>query len=61
VLRLDRGLEWKELARVMLGAEAGLDEEVLRREAQRLRKRYQLLKEKLVEAGRRHGLVGDDG
>lgn len=59
VLRLDRGLEWKELARVMLGAEASLDEAVLRRESQRLRKRYQLLKERLVEAGRRHGLIGD--
>jgi RNA polymerase sigma-70 factor (ECF subfamily) len=59
VLRLDRGLEWKELARIMLGAEGGLDEDTLRRESQRLRKRFQLLKERLVEAGRRHGLVGE--
>jgi RNA polymerase sigma-70 factor (ECF subfamily) len=60
VLRLDRGLDWKELARVTLGAEGPLDEGTLRRESARLRKRYQLLKERLVEVGRREGLLGAD-
>jgi len=59
VLRLDRGLEWKDVARVMLGEEKAGDTAALTREAQRLRKRFQLVKEQLVEAGRRAGLLGD--
>ena len=63
VLRVDRRLEWKDLARVMLGDEVEPTEAALLKESQRLRKRFQLLKDKLVEAGRRAGLVGnsDDG
>ncbi|APR79278.1 RNA polymerase, sigma-24 subunit, ECF subfamily protein [Minicystis rosea] len=59
VLRLDKGLEWKDVARVMLGEEASGDATALTREAQRLRKRFQIVKEELVEAGRRAGLLGD--
>jgi RNA polymerase sigma-70 factor (ECF subfamily) len=55
VLRVDRQLEWVDLARVLSGKEG--DEE-LKRESARLRKRFQLLKEKLIELGRRAGLVG---
>ncbi len=55
VLRLDRRLEWKELALVMLGQE-DVAREALTRESQRLRKRFQLLKDELVELGRREGL-----
>lgn len=60
VLRVDRRLEWKELSRVMLGDEGAVDEAKLARESARLRKRFQLLKEKLVEAGRREGLLGGE-
>jgi RNA polymerase sigma-70 factor (ECF subfamily) len=56
VLRIDKGLEWKELARVMLGEEAEVSEAQLSKESQRLRKRFQLLKQRLVEQGRREGL-----
>jgi RNA polymerase sigma-70 factor (ECF subfamily) len=57
VLRVDRGLEWEELAVVLAGEESPLDPAELARAAARLRKRFQLLKKKLVELGRREGLL----
>jgi RNA polymerase sigma-70 factor (ECF subfamily) len=60
LLRVDKRLEWKELARVMLGEDGDLTDAGLTKESQRLRKRFQLLKEKLVEAGKREGILGDD-
>jgi RNA polymerase sigma-70 factor, ECF subfamily len=57
VLRVDRGLEWKELARAM--SESPLSDEDVVRESQRLRKRFQVLKARLVELGRREGLIED--
>jgi RNA polymerase sigma-70 factor (ECF subfamily) len=54
VLRVDRQLDWNELARVLSGE---LDDDALKRESARLRKRFQLLKEKLLELGRQEGLV----
>ncbi|MEO7330555.1 MAG: hypothetical protein ABI193_18415, partial [Minicystis sp.] len=60
VLRVDKRLEWKDLARVMLGEDGEVTEATLTRESQRLRKRFQLLKEKLLEAGKRAGILGDD-
>jgi RNA polymerase sigma-70 factor (ECF subfamily) len=60
VLRVDRKLAWRDLARVLLHAEgASLGDELLEREAARLRKRFQLLKEQLYELGRREGLISD--
>jgi RNA polymerase sigma-70 factor, ECF subfamily len=61
VLRVDRKLAWRDLARVLLHAGDGSspNDEVLEREAARLRKRFQLLKEQLYELGRREGLIGD--
>jgi len=56
VLRVDRGLEWNELARV-LSDEADPHDETLKRDAARLRKRFQLLKEKLLELAKRDGLL----
>jgi RNA polymerase sigma-70 factor (ECF subfamily) len=52
VLRVDRGLEWSEVARVMAG-----DDEDLRRVAARLRKRFQLLKDELRRRAVAAGLV----
>jgi RNA polymerase sigma-70 factor (ECF subfamily) len=46
VLRVDRGLPWEDVARVMLGGEAP-DAAALATESARLRKRYQLVKEEL--------------
>jgi RNA polymerase sigma-70 factor (ECF subfamily) len=59
VLRVDRRLAWNDLARVLLHAEDAppLGDEVLKREAARLRKRFQVIKEQLYEMGRREGLV----
>ena len=55
ILRVDRGLSWLELAEVMLEGEELASEAQLKTEAARLRKRFQLAKEKLraliVEAG----------
>ncbi|NUP06001.1 MAG: sigma-70 family RNA polymerase sigma factor [Polyangiaceae bacterium] len=57
VLRVDRDLEWKDLARVTLGVEEHVDDAVLARESQRLRKRFQHVKERLVELGVREGML----
>ena len=54
VLRVDRGLAWEELARVLSTDEP--DEEGLKREAARLRKRFQLVKEKLKTLAQSEGL-----
>jgi RNA polymerase sigma-70 factor (ECF subfamily) len=55
ILRVDKQLGWDEIARVMSAADVDL-----KREAARLRKRFQLVKEKLRERGREEGLLGDD-
>jgi RNA polymerase sigma-70 factor (ECF subfamily) len=61
VLRIDRGLEWNDVARVILGDEHACDDE-LKRKAALLRKRFQLLREELHDLARRAGLVpGDEG
>ena len=61
MLRVDRGLPWADLARVMVedgGAAPSPDE--IRKESARLRKRFQVLKEKLREMAREAGLVPRD-
>ena len=58
VLRVDRGLEWQDVARAMSGAAAAdLEPDELRREAARLRKRFQLLRERLRGLARSRGLI----
>ena len=59
VLRVDRDLSWKDLARILAekdGAEP-LDDEALARAAARLRKRFQVVKDQLRETARREGLI----
>lgn len=56
VLRLDRQLPWEEIAEVMLGEESPA-RAVLTRESARLRKRFQLLKDKLREQAVASGLL----
>jgi RNA polymerase sigma-70 factor (ECF subfamily) len=58
ILRVDRELAWDEIARVMLDEE-GAGEARLRTESARLRKRFQLVKEKLFALGKKAGLVPD--
>jgi RNA polymerase sigma-70 factor (ECF subfamily) len=59
ILRVDRGLGWTELARVTAGTsdDAEPDGEAIARESARLRKRFQLIKERLRETARREGLI----
>lgn len=61
MLRVDRKLPWDELVVVLRGEdEPPLSESEHRREAARLRKRFQLLKDKLREMARREGLLDDE-
>jgi RNA polymerase sigma-70 factor (ECF subfamily) len=57
VLRVDRGLAWNDLARVLAEEEGGLDDAALTREAARLRKRYQLVKDRLRELAGKGGIA----
>jgi RNA polymerase sigma-70 factor (ECF subfamily) len=57
ILRVDRELAWDDLARVM--SDAALDDEELARASARLRKRFQLAKEKLLALARREGLYDE--
>jgi len=61
MLRVDQKLAWNDCARAMHDEEAPLGDEALQREAARLRKRYQVVKERLLELGRKEGLVGKSG
>jgi RNA polymerase sigma-70 factor (ECF subfamily) len=54
VLRVDRGLAWDELARIL--ADGDLDEEGRKREAARLRKRFQLVKDRLKALAKEQGI-----
>jgi RNA polymerase sigma-70 factor (ECF subfamily) len=56
VLRVDRKMEWKEIARITLG-EASPDAAALTREGDRLKKRFQLLKDDLRRRARAAGLI----
>jgi RNA polymerase sigma-70 factor (ECF subfamily) len=58
VLRVDRGLSWEEVARVTLEVEAP-DADALSRETDRVRKRFQLLKDELRRRAREAGLVDE--
>jgi len=59
VLRVDRGLDWGEVARVFLAPEAPASERLLAAEAVRLRKRFQLVKEKIRKMASEEGFGGD--
>jgi RNA polymerase sigma-70 factor, ECF subfamily len=59
VLRVDRELGWLQIAQIMSGGE--LREAQLPREAARLRKRFQLVKEKLRAGAKQAGLIRREG
>jgi RNA polymerase sigma-70 factor (ECF subfamily) len=56
ILRVDRELSWQELAAVFLGDCENTAPEVLARESARLRKRFQLVKQRLQTMGVERGL-----
>jgi RNA polymerase sigma-70 factor (ECF subfamily) len=55
ILRVDKALEWHEIASAL--AEQDLAEDELKREAARLRKRFQLVTEKLRGLARERGIL----
>lgn len=55
ILRIDRNLAWRELAQVMSGGEP--DADGLKREAARLRKRFERVKAELKARARAEGLL----
>ncbi|HEX8796147.1 MAG TPA: sigma-70 family RNA polymerase sigma factor [Polyangiaceae bacterium] len=61
VLRIDRGLAWNDLARILHEQEgkgdAPLDDAAVAREAARLRKRFQHVKDKLRDMAKKEGLL----
>jgi RNA polymerase sigma-70 factor (ECF subfamily) len=59
VLRVDRGLEWRDLAIAMTG-DADLDDTALEREAARLRKAFERVKAELKQMAKQEGLLKRD-
>ena len=57
ILRVDRKLPWRELAMVMTEAGENLSIEELEGETARLRKRFQLAKDRLKELAQKEGLL----
>lgn len=57
VLKVDRRLEWNEIARILIDREGDVEAASLARQAARLRKRFQLVKDRLREQAKRDGLV----
>ncbi len=58
ILRVDKGLEWTEIASILFEQKEGAGGEPdLKRESARLRKRFQSVKERLVELGKKEGLL----
>lgn len=58
ILRVDKKMSWRELATVMLyDGEPVDDDKALEREAARLRKRFQLIKDKLRQLAEADGLL----
>lgn len=57
ILRVDRDLSWEEIARAFLPDAESCTEEQIKREAARLRKRFQLVKQRLTERAREEGLL----
>jgi RNA polymerase sigma-70 factor (ECF subfamily) len=60
VLRVDRRLEWEDVARVFLGLEESASARALAAETARLRKRFQLVKAKIRKMAEDEGLSTDD-
>jgi RNA polymerase sigma-70 factor (ECF subfamily) len=61
ILRVNRKLDWKDIAQVMTYEGEVVSDAALQKEAVRLRKRYQLAKEKLRRMAQEQGLIGPPG
>ena len=58
VLRVDRGLEWAEVAEIVFGGDEPADPKVRRRQAAMLRKRYERVVARLRQHAEAAGLLG---
>ena len=58
ILRVDRGMEWEELASVLADDDQPLAGEALKKESARLRKRFQLAKQRLRKLAEEEGMLG---
>lgn len=56
ILRVDRDLAWEDVARTFMADDGEPDPDDLRRETARLRKRFQLVKQRLAVRAREEGL-----
>jgi RNA polymerase sigma-70 factor (ECF subfamily) len=56
ILRVNRRLDWKEIARVMIDQNESVTEHALEKDAAKLRKRFQAVKEKLRKMAEEAGL-----
>jgi RNA polymerase sigma-70 factor (ECF subfamily) len=61
LLRVDRGLSWRDIACVLATSESAAREADLEREAARLRQRFQVIKQRLRHWAEEEGLVGSAG
>lgn len=61
ILRVDRGLPWRDVAMIMLGPEGMTDDAAVRREAAACRKRYERLTDRLRRLVEAEGLLDDEG
>lgn len=59
ILRINRGLSWSDVARVMLEPESDPDANDLRREAASCRKRFERIKVRLRRLANEEGLLSD--
>ncbi len=57
ILRVDKAMEWLDIARIFSQAEGEPAAADLKRDAARLRKRFQSVKERIVELGKKEGLL----
>jgi RNA polymerase sigma-70 factor (ECF subfamily) len=57
ILRVDRDMPWEDIARVFLNEAEAMQTDLVKREAARLRKRFQLVRRVLAERARAHGIL----
>ncbi len=57
ILRVDRGMDFRELAAAMADGQEAVDDDALDKSAARLRKRFERVKERLRELAREDGLI----
>lgn len=60
ILRVDRGLDWAEAARVFLAPGLSGTDSAVKVEAARLRKRFQLIKARIRQMASDEGITGED-